>query len=318
MNVAYSCNNSYIPQTGISIISLCENNRDIDNLVIYFIGKDVSGSNIEILRTLTERYEREFVYINFDDIAYDLKISAIGRHVETIYTKVFFTRIEGVDRMIYLDSDTIVNGSLIPLWNEDLSDSYMGVVQTFSKVKSLLGISESEPFFNDGVAIVNVDYCRKNNLTEKVLKVIDEYAGNPPTLSEGALNKVCRGYVKYISVRWNCMAGILYFARLNITELSKQLDQYTLQDIKVSCENPVIIHYLTAFYNRPWFIPCSHPYKDYYSLYKSFSPWKNIKPIYKPLPIRIRCIDLCYKIFGLRITNTIRNILNGERFSNWF
>lgn len=310
MNIAYSCNDYYIPQTGISIISLCENNRNVDDIVIYFIGKDVSDSNVKILRNLTEAYNRRFVYVKFEDIAYDLNISAIGRHIETIYSKVFFTRIEGLDKIIYFDSDTIINGSLLPLWNEDLSDSYMGVVQTFSKVKSQLDIPETEPFFNDGMAIVNVDYCRKYNLTEKVLKVIEEFDGNPPTLSEGALNKVCRGHVKYISPRWNCMAGILYFARLNAKELTKVLDQYTMQDIEESCENPVVIHYLTAFYNRPWFTPCTHPYKEQYYKYQMISPWKDLMPLYKPLPLRIRGIDFCYRFLGYRLTNLLRILLN--------
>lgn len=310
MNVAYSCNDYYIPQTGISIISLCENNKAVDDLVIYFIGKDVSHDNIQILRRLTENYNRKFVYVDFDSIAYDLKISAIGRHIETIYTKIFFTRIEGVDKMIYLDSDIVVNGSLQSLWDDDLSDVYMGAVQTFSKVRSKLGISESEPFFNDGMAIVNVDYCRKNNLTEKVLRVVDEFDGNPPTLSEGALNKVCLGHVKYISLKWNCMAGLLYFGRLNLKFLASQLDQYTISDLKESVENPVCIHYLTAFYNRPWFYPCSNPYKDVYFKYQSMSPWHNEKPQYKPLPIRLRLIDLCYKVFGCKITEFLRKISN--------
>lgn len=309
MNIAYSCNDYYIPQTGISIISLCENNKAVDDIVIYFIGKDVSNENIQILKDLTEKYNRKFVYVDFDSIAYDLKISAIGRHIETIYTKVFFTRIEGVDKMIYLDSDIVVNGSLQPLWDDDLSDVYMGAVQTFSKVRNQLGIPESEPFFNDGMAIVNVDYCRKNNLTEKVLKVVEEYDGNPPTLSEGALNKVCLGQVKYISLRWNCMAGLLYFGRLNLRFLASQLNQYSINDLKESVENPVCIHYLTAFYNRPWFYPCSHPYKDVYFKYQSLSPWKNDKPQYKPLPIRLRLIDLCYKFLGCKITEFLRTIL---------
>lgn len=310
MNIAYSCNDYYVPQTGISIISLCENNKDVDEIIIYFIGKDVSKDNIDTLRSLTERYNRKFKYVDFASIAYDLNISAIGRHIETIYAKVFFTRIKGVDKIIYLDSDTLITGSLVPLWDEDLSDSYMGAVQTFSKIKSQLDISESEPFFNDGVAIVNVDYCRKNHLTEKVLKVIDEYSGSPPTLSEGALNKVCQGHVKYISIKWNCMAGILYFARLNVKELAKELDQYSLSDIKNACDNPVIIHYLTAFYNRPWFTPCTHPYKEPYFKYKRISPWKDVEPTYHPLPLKIKCIDLCYKLLGYRLTNLVRSFLN--------
>lgn len=309
MNIAYSCNNYYIQQTGISIISVCENNKDIDEIVIYFIGKDVTKENINTLRNLTERYNRKFVYIDFYSIAYDLNVSAIGRHIETIYAKVFFTRIKGVDKMIYLDSDTVVVGSLAPLWEEDLHNFYMGVVQTFSKNKTLLDIPESEPFFNDGMAIININYCRKNYLTEKVLKVINEYNGNPPTLSEGALNKVCRNNVKYISLKWNCMAGILYFARLNIKELAKDLDQYDLRDIQNSCNNPIVIHYLSAFYNRPWFYPCTHPYKNYYKTYKQLSPWKKVKPLYKPLPLRIKCIDLCYRFLGYKLTTTIRKLI---------
>ena len=308
MNIAYSCNDYYIPQTGISIISLCENNKESKDINVYFIGKDVSPDNVSVLRSITENYGRHFIYIDFDRIAYDLNISAIGRHIETIYAKVFFTRIEGLDKIIYFDSDTIIDGSLEPLWNDDLSDVYLGAVQTFSKMKKLLGMAEHTPFFNDGMAIVNVDYCRKHNLTEKVLKVISEYNGNPPTLSEGALNKVCQGHVKFISLRWNCMAGILYFGRLNMRYLSSRLDQYTKEDLEVSCEHPVVIHYLTAFYNRPWFQPCSHPYKGRYYYYQAMSPWKDVKPMYKPLPLRLKLIDWCFRLFGMKVSNFIRKV----------
>ena len=313
MNIAYSCNDYYIPQTGISIISLCENNKDSESINIYFIGKDVSLENISMLQSIAEGYGRHFIYINFDKIAYDLNISAIGRHIETIYTKVFFTRIEGLDKIIYLDSDTVIDGSLESLWNDDISDVYMGVVQTFSKIKKQLGMDECTPFFNDGMAIVNVDYCRRHDLTEKVLKVIAEYNGNPPTLSEGALNKVCQGHVKFISLRWNCMAGILYFGRLNMKYLSSMLDQYTIKDLEESCSSPVVIHYLTAFYNRPWFAPCSHPFKEKYYYYQSKSPWKDVKPLYKPLPLRLKLIDLCFRIFGVRVCTIIMKARNNGK-----
>lgn len=306
MNIAYSCNDYYIPQTGISIISLCENNKKSENINIYFIGKDVSQENVSILQSITEAYGRHFIHIDFNTLAYDLNISAIGRHIETIYTKVFFTRIEGLEKIIYLDSDTVIDGSLEPLWNEDISDVYMGAVQTFSKMKKFLGMDEFTPFFNDGMAIVNVDYCRKHNLTEKVLKVIEEYNGNPPTLSEGALNKVCQGHVKFISLRWNCMSGILYFGKLDMKYLSSKLDQYTEDDLAESCLHPVVIHYLTAFYNRPWLYPCSHPYKEKYYYYQAKSPWKDDKPMHKPLPLRLKLIDLCFRMFGIKVSNMLR------------
>lgn len=308
MNIVYSCNDFYIPQTGISIISLCENNKEAEEITIYFIGKDVSEKNIKTLREITEKYNRKFVYIDFESIAYDLKISAIGRHIETIYAKVFFSRINDLNKIIYLDSDIIINGSLLPLWNEELEDCYLGAVQTFCTEKSQLGIDEVTPFFNDGMAIINVDYCRKNNLIEKVFNVLDEYNGNPPVLSEGVLNKVCQGHVKFISLKWNCMAGILYHARLNLKTVVQILNQYTGEDIEQSVNEPVVIHYLSSFYNRPWFEPCTHPYRECYYKYKAMSPWKELKPKHNPLPFKIRVMDYTYRIFGYKCVLWFRKV----------
>lgn len=309
MNIAYACDDNYIPQTGISMISLFENNKDATQIYVYLIAKDVSDDNVNLLKGIAENYHRNFVVVSFNDIAYDLDLSAIGRHIETIYAKIFFPRIEGVDKMIYLDSDTVVVGSLKELWEDDLDGYYMGVVATNpTKFYRELGLPKGDRFFNDGMAICNVDYCRKNDLIGKVLKVVDEFDGNPPTLSEGALNKVCYGKVKYISLRYNLMAGLLDLCSLDIKYMAKSL-QYSEEDLRYSCEHPVVIHYLTAFYNRPWLTPCSHPYKDEFFKYKAMSPWNDKELEYKPLPLKLRMIHSCYSIFGLKTTDKLRKLL---------
>lgn len=310
MNVAYSCNNYYIPQTGISMISLFENNKDVEEICVYLISKDVSESNVTLLRSIAENYHRSFIEIKFDDIAYDLRLSNTGRHIATIYSKVFFSRIEGIDKMIYLDSDTVIVGSLKELWEDNLDGYYMGVVETLpTKFYKELELPKNDRFFNDGMAICNVAYCRENNLIEKVLQVVEEYNGNPPVLSEGALNKVCYGKVKYISLKYNLMAGILYFCNLDVDFMSHIL-HYSKEELKDSCENPIVIHFLTAFYNRPWFIGCTHPYKYLFFKYKAVSPWKNAPLKVLKIPVRIQLIDRCYRLFGLRNTEKVRRFLN--------
>ena len=47
MNIAYSCNDYYVPQTGISMISLFENNKEVDDICVYLISKDISKENVE-------------------------------------------------------------------------------------------------------------------------------------------------------------------------------------------------------------------------------------------------------------------------------
>ena len=309
MNIAYSCNDSYIPQTGISMISLFENNKDEDEICIYLISKDVSRDNILKLNNIAESYHRKFIEIRFEDIAYDLKLTNIGRHIETIYSKVFFSRIKDLDKIIYLDSDTVVVDSLKDLWDTPLNDCYMGVVQSLStEFMPALGMSPGVPFFNDGMAIVNVDYCRANDLIGKTLKVVDDYNGNPPVLSEGALNKVCQGKVKYISPRYNLMAGLMYLCDLDIDYISKKM-LYTKEELMSSLEKPAVIHYLSAFYNRPWFKRCSNPYKNVFYKYKSVSPWSDIPLQEGKLPIKLRIIDMLYRTFGLTKIEFIRKII---------
>lgn len=307
MKIAYSCNDAYVSQTGISMISVCENNQLVDELVFYLISKDILQDNITILQTICNKYNRILRVVNFSDIAFDLNISQIGRHIETIYSKVFFSRIDNLDKVIYLDSDTIVVRSLQSLWDMPLDNIYMGVVETFSKSKELLGLRKNDSFFNDGVALVNVNYCREQNLIEKVRKVIADFDGNPPVLSEGALNKVCKGNVKYISLRYNLMAGILYLALIDIDYLSSKL-KYSKKDILDSCRNPVVIHYLSAFYNRPWTKKCTHPYKEEYLKYKAISPWQNEPLKNGNLSLRIRFIDWLIRLLGPEIFDKIRNV----------
>lgn len=294
------------------MISLFENNRDIDSICVYLISKDVSVENVNILRGIADSYHREFKEIKFSDIAYDLNLSNTGRHIETIYSKVFFPRIEGVDKMIYFDSDIVIVGSLKDLWEEDLDGYYMGGVGTNpTEFYKELNLPKGDRFFNDGMAICNVAYCRDNDLITKVLKVVNDFDGNPPTLSEGALNKVCYGKIKYISLRYNLMAGILFKCMLDSRYMSELL-KYDEEDLKESCKHPVAIHFLTASYNRPWFKKCTHPYKNEYYKYKAMSPWKDEPLKDGDLPLRIKLIDGCYRILGLRNTERLRLLLGRQ------
>lgn len=309
MNIAYSCDNAYVEQTGISLISLFENNKEEKEIVVYLISKGITKENIEILDSICKSYNRSLIVVKFEDICFDLPPCSVGRHLETIYAKVFFSRIEGLDKVLYLDSDVVVVGKLKPLWETDLSEKYMGVVETtYTKGKKALGIPRSTPFFNDGVVLVNVDYCRENNLISKVIEQVNAFGGNPPVLSEGVLNKICGQNVKYISLRYNLISGNLYFGLYDYDYLFEQL-HYEKEDLIDSCENPVIVHYIAGFYNRPWCKKCTHPFKEFYLYYKSISPWKDSPLQDKDLSFKIKVAGLAYKVFGCRFIDKIRDIL---------
>jgi lipopolysaccharide biosynthesis glycosyltransferase len=307
MNIAYACNDGYIMQTGISLISLFENNRHFEKITLYLISCGISDENIDVIRDICQRYGRDMEVVNMNTIAPDLNISAIGRHIETIYAKIFFSRIEGVEKMLYIDSDTIIAGDLSGLWIADMTGCYMGMVQTYTGVeaKKLLGIPAGVPFYNDGIALVNVKYCKENDLIEKCKAVIEEFNGNPPVLSEGTLNKVCQGRILQISPRYNMMAGLYQRIKMNLNYVTECID-YSKEDLRDSYEHPVIIHFLSGFYNRPWSMYCTHPLRGEFLHYKEMSPWKNLPLTRGKLPLRLRILASIFNLLGPRQMDKLR------------
>ena len=315
LKVAYACNDGYISQTGISLISLFENNKWFEEITVFLISKGISVSNKNILQEICKRYARQLQIIEFDDIAYDLNISQIGRHIETIYAKIFFSRIKGVDKLLYIDSDTIINGSLKELWQENLDGLYMGMVETYTGIeaKKALELPDNSKFYNDGVALVNVEYCRENNLIEKCIAGIASYNGNPPVLSEGLLNKVCNGKIKSLSPKYNMMAGLYMYLSMSAQYIQTKLS-YTLSDLTESYQNPVIIHFLSGFYNRPWTDSCQHPLKELFTKYKDLSPWVNMPMIHSPLPLKIRFLGRLLKAVGPKNFELINKLVKYVNF----
>ena len=314
LNIAYACNDGYIMQTGISLISLFENNRHFDVIQLYMISCGISKEKLSIIELICKQYGRDIKVVNFKDIACDLNITDIGRHIETIYAKIFFGRIDGVDKMLYIDSDTIITGKLDGMWNIDLSNYYMGMVQTHTgqKEKPMLDIPIEAPFFNDGMALVNVDYCRKHQLIEKCLSLISDFQGNPPVLSEGCLNKVCLGHIYKLSPRFNMMAGLYQYMKRDMEYTAEILD-YEMKDLEESFKHPIIIHFLSGFYNRPWTNNCTHPLRNEFYKYKKISPWKDVPLIDSKLPLRLRMIGVLLDVLGPRFVDRIQSLINNPQ-----
>ncbi|MPQ46457.1 hypothetical protein GCQ56_05490 [Marinifilum sp. N1E240] len=307
MNIAYSCNDAYIQHTGISLISLLENSKEVETINIYFIEKDVSSSNLFKLNEIVNSYKRKLIVIPFYDICFNLKINALGRHIETIYAKLFFSRIEGIDKILYIDSDTIINSSISEFWGIELSNNLLAGVETYTvDAKKQLNLSKSDKFINDGVVLINLKEFRKQNIEQKFIECIARHKGNPPVLSEGVVNEVCKGRIKIIHPKYNLMSGFFTYKRNRFLNMD---EYYSTGIIQEAISKPVIIHYLSAFFNRPWDINCTHPMKDRYLFYKSLSCWKDVPLQNKKMSLRLQTINFLYKYFPNIILDFFRFII---------
>jgi len=311
MNIAYSCNEAYIQHTGISMISLFENNKEVKEINIYFVSKDVCHQSLEILKKICVNYNRNLIIIPFESICYDLKLKDTGRHIETIYSKLFFERINNIDKIFYLDSDTIVTGSLEELWDVNLEGYFVAGVETYTVgVKKDLNLLESDIFINDGIVLMNLKEIRSANLVEEFLNFINYFEGAPPLLSEGTINVVCKNKIKILDPKYNLMSGfILYENDSRYYKSSLLGDFYTKEMIINAVASPIVIHYLDAFYNRPWSRYCTHPLKHQYLYYKTLSPWKNEKLTNRKLSKKMRITGFIIQKLPYEIFSFLKKLL---------
>lgn len=295
LNVCYACDDNYIAQTGISIYSLLINNTgEFEKICIYFIDMGLSDVNINCLEKMIERFDAELVIKKFDEIAYDLYAKEGYRHINSIYAKWFVFRIlNSVEKILYIDSDTIVNGSLKNLWEQDLGDNVVAGVKTFcdDHVKMQLGLSKDAQVINDGIVLLNVDKWKAGRYLEKCLEIMREYDGNPPVLSEGVINKVCHNKIKFIEPKYNATSLLFMYSVRNMNRINRK-EFYSESDVLEARKNPIIVHYAGNIFIRPWYENSDHPYKAYYDTYLEQTIWKDS---------RSGCVELSKSISMLRM-----------------
>lgn len=167
LNVLYAADNNYAPFLGISVFSLLENNVDIDAITIYAVLDNVSDENKNRLSQLVREYKRELITVDaaeFNMLMETLKVPKYRGSYATHFRKFFYKIIkDDVERLLYLDSDTLVTGSLKPLLQLDMTTACAAVVldALAYRYKQLLGFGVDEPYFNAGVTLIHVPNWKK-------------------------------------------------------------------------------------------------------------------------------------------------------------
>lgn len=135
-------------------------------------------SNVEKIYFLIE--DDEFPYelppevecINVSNQAYFRKDGPNFKNVlsymvllRAAYAKYF----PNLDRILSIDYDTIVNENISELWDLDLSNYYLAAVEETDLTK------EEGSYFNMGVAMLNLQKWREENIDDKIIEALNTY-----------------------------------------------------------------------------------------------------------------------------------------------
>lgn len=276
MEILLTINNGYAPQAAACIASVCANNKAIKQISFFIITDSLESANEAKLKSVASKFKRSLSVIPIGDIYdyFDRDFDTAGWN-EIILARILMARFlpSSVNRILYLDGDTIVRGSLQELWDTELGDNYVGGViepTTSRKRREQLGIG-SYIYINSGVLLVDLSKWRADRAEDKILSFIMTHKETIVAGDQDALNGALWDRILPLSPKYNYCNTFYFYPYKTIARLVKPAEYYSEKRYQEEVSEPVIIHFLGE--ERPWREGNTHRFSSEYEYYLSLTPY---------------------------------------------
>ena len=247
ISIAYAPDDNYVNQTVVSMKSALEHNKQVEFIIMY---SKLSAESMQKLGAVGGSLR----LIKMDESQFaDLTLSKWVT-VQAWFRIKLPDLCKDLDKVLYLDCDTLIRGNLDELFSLDLTNKYL------AGVKDVWGVSKyvkrldmkSGVYVNSGMLLFNCDYCRKEHFFDKVVDFAKNNAKIIEFCDQDSINKVVDEYKLVVSPKYNFMDT---WWRGGYYEFEGEEEAEYLK----AKENPVIAH-LTGL--KPAFKGCGNKFKD--------------------------------------------------------
>lgn len=284
MKVLYQSDDNYAVYMGVSICSLLENNKAVENIHIYIIDDGISEDNKIKIRNMTEEYKRQVSFISGESVLQDKEITDVFSYVgmrknSHSYLKMFFAKLlpDVTGRLIYIDCDTAVDGDISGLEHFDMCDKTIGMVMDSLVIdsKESVGLKKEDRYYNSGVILIDIDKWRERDCSKRIMEHIKNVR-TYGTVDQDVLNIELKDEIITLPIKYNIQPVHFDYPYSLYTRVYRHREEYYGQkEIEEAVEKPAIIHYLRYIGESPWNADNVHPGTPYFDKYLSLSPWKD-------------------------------------------
>ena len=262
LHLVFCIDNNFASHLGVLLTSIMANNTSGVYYNFHIISSGLNQDNYDKLKS----YDGELSKVSFYQVneQYFSTLSISKKFSQRLSVVTYFRLAipellpKHIDRVIFLDADMIVTSDLSVLWDMDISEHAVGVVEDALLVKKgywkTLSLSKRK-YFNAGMMIIDLVVWKKSSIVKSCMDLLEKRATwefNDQDVLNVVLNKNCF----YLDNTWN-------FQTANITKKDFIL--------------PKIIHYTGS--EKPWHKSCIHKYSSLYQKYKSLSAYSEIPNI---------------------------------------
>jgi lipopolysaccharide biosynthesis glycosyltransferase len=271
ISIVLACDNHYFIMLGGLLKSIEINHKSGELLDIYIVDDNTSYDNKIKLKTSLDQDMFQIHWIDKKDAIPDGFVLPVINNTYPLNTYyrilIPFFLPEGIQKVLYMDVDMIVEEEISKLWNIDISDFIIGAVpdsntrfigNTERGAEGIvnyreLGLNPNTKYFNAGLLLINVAKWIEYNVTERVFSIIKQNSRYAGMGDQYGLNVVLSDRFLEIDSLWNCLA--------NSSEPS-----------------PRIIHFI---HRKPFYKSYSYnkAYQNIFYKYISKTKWNNSPPV---------------------------------------
>jgi lipopolysaccharide biosynthesis glycosyltransferase len=161
-----------------------------------------------------------------------------------------------IERVLYLDADTIVVSDLTALWQTDMGEAAIAAIHDpgAAQIEREIAIDVDEGrYVNSGVMLMNLLVWRDEELANRALAFAKKHSSR--TCDQPSINFACAGKITYLPEEWN-------FQLIRPRRPDQRLE-------------PSIIHYSGP--KKPW-IYSDVPFASIYLYYRNQTPFAVERP----------------------------------------
>ena len=248
--VVFCLDANYARYAAVATYSLCKHTRT--PLKIYWICPSTDLQAISVVCQQFRKNNVEVVCVGTNaDVFEDWQV--VGHINSSAYIRLLIPTLINEDKVIYLDSDTLVLDDLLSLYQTDLKDSSIaGVIDPGGHDTSRIPRDSNDRYINSGVLLLNLERLRKDDFTKQCAHLYGVYHKEVTWSDQCLINKFAENKKIILDPKWNRQI------------FSHALDQAAWQ-IAAAPGRSTVIHFLGRV--KPWQKRCVSPIADFWWVY---------------------------------------------------
>lgn len=284
IHVGLCADENFAMPFGVCLTSLFESNQN-ETLTVHVITQGFSDQTLSRIRKTEQKYARiDAVKIYKIDDGVFSQYPLSSQFPKSIYFRYLYAKLlsDSIERIVYIDCDTVVLSSLSDIWNTDMPDDVLfGAVEDRNGddilIRNRIGRWDGF-YFNSGVLLINLTEWRRMDAFKIFADFIRDHREVCLYPDQDAINAAFPEKFKRLPFEYNFhMSFVAPFDTFRL-HLSKKCE--LLQAFNNLC----IVHFAAEL--KPWYKDSRHPLIFLWLYFYNKSEWRVTKLKYRNSLIR--------------------------------